>query len=135
MARRKLRYLAEAADELVVLCEGGAEGFGDVPERVRAAERLIQVVVQVVIDLSNLILVEMGSPPATTGRLAVQQACSNLGAGRGLARRLDGLVKVRNRLVHLYDRVSTREVYAGARSAGVAQREFGRLATAFLRDR
>ena len=135
VARRKLRVLAEAADELARLCEGSFDEFRDSPERVRAAERLIQVIVQVCIDVCNLILVELESPPAATGRLAVQQGCSRIGGGRRLAGRLDRLVKLRNRLVHLYDRVATREAYDGARSALTAQEEFGRLAKVFLSER
>jgi uncharacterized protein YutE (UPF0331/DUF86 family) len=99
----RLRVLA-AMDESAYLASHAYEG-----------RYLVQAAAQVCIDLANHLIASSGWPPATEFRQAFDRLHEQAVLPADLARRLQDLTGLRNRLVHLYDDVDDTLVHAGVR--------------------
>jgi uncharacterized protein YutE (UPF0331/DUF86 family) len=86
------------------------------PGQRRIVERLVQVIVESAIDTNNLLLAASGSLPTSSARDSFDAVC-NLGAidDRLRVRFNRTYVGLRNRIVHDYEALDNRMVYAAAR--------------------
>ncbi|QWK11117.1 MAG: DUF86 domain-containing protein [Thermoflexus hugenholtzii] len=77
----------------------------------RAAERLIQIIVEDAIDCGTLVLDLLGKPiPAASREVFVRLHQAGV-LGRSLANRFQEYVGLRNRIVHDYDRIEAPLAY------------------------
>lgn len=70
-----------------------------------AVERAIQVLVEIIIDVSQRVIAEDGQTPAGSGREAIER-CVQMGVLSSLEP-YQRLIQFRNFVVHLYERVET----------------------------
>jgi uncharacterized protein YutE (UPF0331/DUF86 family) len=116
LIERKLQALSGYLDELEAAVPGDFESYLADRLRRRAAERLLQLVVEVAIDVNTHVAAEKGAVPEDNYH-------SFLSAGQegliepGLAARLAPSSGLRNRLVHEYDAVDDRMVHAAIHAA------------------
>lgn len=112
VVRRRLRKLDELLQRLRELSETSRADFLDDPIRQAAAERLLQVAVQVVLDLGAHVLSERGVVDWEEYR-EVPVRLEEEGVLEGaLAERLSDAAGQRNILVHLYLDVDPEQVFA-----------------------
>lgn len=98
--QRRLALLADYRARLTALAQVGEEGY-----LVRALEAryLIQVCAQICVDLANHVIADAGWPAARDQRDAFARLAEHGLLDAKLTRRLQALVGLRNRLVHVYD--------------------------------
>ena len=70
-----------------------------------AVERAIQVLVEIIIDVSQRVIAEDGQTPAGSGREAIER-CVQMGVLSSIEP-YQRMIQFRNFVVHLYDRVET----------------------------
>lgn len=70
-----------------------------------AVERAIQVLVEIIIDVSQRVIAEDGQTPAGSGREAIER-CVQMGVLSSLEP-YQRMIQFRNFVVHLYERVET----------------------------
>ena len=70
-----------------------------------AVERAIQVLVEIIIDVSQRVIAEDGQTPAGSGREAIER-CVQMGVLSSLEL-YQRMIQFRNFVVHLYERVET----------------------------
>lgn len=109
---RKLRLLAEYLGELEQISKATYKQYQESFQVKRAAERLIQLVVEVATDVNGLLIVGLGEAPPEDYFTSFTKL-SQLGVlPDDFAQALAPTTAIRNRLVHEYDAVDDRLVYA-----------------------
>jgi uncharacterized protein YutE (UPF0331/DUF86 family) len=107
--------------------------YGQYMEQVyqrKAAERLLQTIIEAAIDVNNHLLVGSGYPPARDYQQSFLDVADKMDVlERDLAMALAPSAGLRNRLVHEYDRVDDAIVFA---SIGETLRHYPRYAQAVL---
>ena len=99
---RRLRLLRDALDDLGPLSGITAERLTDEPLTRAAAERLIQVAVDLAIDINGHVAVATAGRGPTTGRESFELAARAGALDPSLADRLAPSAGLRNLLVHRY---------------------------------
>jgi len=99
---RRLRLLRGALDDLGPLRGTPAARLADEPLTRAAAERLIQVVVDLAVDVNGHIAVTAAGRAPTTGRESFELAADAGALDADLAARLAPAAGLRNLLVHRY---------------------------------
>jgi uncharacterized protein YutE (UPF0331/DUF86 family) len=109
---KKLKLLAEYLNELEQISQASYKQYQASFQVKRTAERLIQLVVEVATDVNGLLVVGLGeSPPQDYFTSFIK--LSQLGVlPDDFAQTLAPTTAIRNRLVHEYDTVDDRLVYA-----------------------
>jgi uncharacterized protein YutE (UPF0331/DUF86 family) len=103
----RLRTMREALDQLATLSDASAQRLADEPITRAAAERLIQVIVDLAIDVNGHVAVaRLGRAPAT-GRASFIAAADADIIDAGLAERLAPSAGLRSVLVHRYTDIRT----------------------------
>ncbi|MEA3350222.1 MAG: DUF86 domain-containing protein [Chloroflexota bacterium] len=102
---RKLESLETTLDELRSLGEVSVQQLQDDWRTKRAIERNLQVLVEIVMDISQRLISVSGQTPASTGRGAIER-CIQLGvlSDYDMYRKM---VQFRNFIVHRYEQVDT----------------------------
>lgn len=117
LIERKLGQVAERLSHLERYAREGWEPYRTNLERRKAAEKLLQEVIEAAIDVNTHVLVELGQ----TAPSDYHQSFTELGR-RGwlpedLALRLAPAAGLRNRLVHQYATIDDRKVFDALASA------------------
>ena len=117
VVRRKLAHIAETLEALRPLARLTlTEYLGRLYER-KAAERLLQVAIEAMVDVSTHLVVGLGRPAPVDAYGSVV-ALGTAGALEGdLAARLAPATGLRNRLVHEYDGLDDRKVHEALAAA------------------
>lgn len=98
----RLRLVSESLDQLGELRDATPERLRDEPLTRAAAERLLQVVVDLAVDVnSHVVVAQLGRAPRT-GRESFLDAATAGALDSGLADRLAPAAGLRNVLVHRY---------------------------------
>jgi uncharacterized protein YutE (UPF0331/DUF86 family) len=100
--RRRLRLMEDSLGDLRLLADQTAEDLAATPLYRAAAERLIQVVVDLAVDINSHLAVAGGAPAPETGRDSFPAAAAVGALTDDLARRLAPSAGLRNLLVHRY---------------------------------
>lgn len=132
VVRRRLRTLDELMQRLRQLSETSRSEFLDDATKQAAAERYLQVAVQVVLDLGAHVLSERGVVDWEEYREVPLRLADEGVLPRPLADRLSEAAGQRNILVHLYLDVDPELVYATLREDLDAFTEFARRIEALL---
>jgi uncharacterized protein YutE (UPF0331/DUF86 family) len=99
---RRLVLMEESLRDLRLLADRTAADLAAAPLERAAAERLVQVVVDLAVDINSHLVVAAGAPAPETGRDSFH-AAATVGALTGeLAQRLAPSAGMRNLLVHRY---------------------------------
>jgi len=115
LIRRKLGNLAAYVDELLPYLDVPYREYRERPGHRRIVERLAQVIVECAIDVSGMLLVSAGQPPAQSARQSFE-AIQELGViDEHLLSRFRRYVGMRNRIVHDYDRLDSSTLFYSAR--------------------
>lgn len=75
------------------------------------AERYLQLLCQIIIDILNLIIIEQGIKKPESNQEIISILFNNKIISEDLASRLDGIVGFRNILVHEYEEIDKKIVY------------------------
>lgn len=111
VVRRKLAHIAEALEALRPLARLSFSEYRDRLYERKAAERLLQVVIEAAVDANTHILVGLGRPvPVDAYGTFVGLGDAGVLEG-GLATRLAPSAGLRNRLVHEYNGLDDRKVH------------------------
>lgn len=109
---RKMMNLDKYLSELVLLSRRSIEEYLEDFELRRAVERLIQVIVDALIDCNTLLLVGLGERPP----IDYKESFLNLGKLKVISTQfasdLVPLTSLRNRIVHEYEEIDNKLVYA-----------------------
>ena len=112
---RKLRLLAEYLGELEQISQATYKQYQSSFQIKRTVERLIQLVVEVATDVNGLLIVGLGEAPPKDYFTSFIKL-SQLGVlPDDFAQTLAPTTAIRNRLVHAYDTVDDRLVYASVK--------------------
>ncbi len=102
---RKLELLNHTLADLRTLGEVRVAQLEEDWRTKRAVERSLQILVEIMIDVCQRLLSVSGQTPATSGQDAIER-CVQLGALSSYEA-YENMVKFRNFIVHLYERVET----------------------------
>ncbi len=109
---KKLKLLAEYLNELEQISQASYKQYQANFQVRRTVERLIQLVVEVATDINGLLITGLGEPPPEDYFTSFTKL-SQLGMlPDDFAQMLAPTTAIRNRLVHEYDTVDERLVYA-----------------------
>ncbi len=109
---RKLRLLAEYLSELEQVSQASYKQYQGSFQVKRSAERLIQLVVEVATDINGLLIMGLGEAPPQDYYTSFTQLGKLAVLPDDFAQTLAPTTAIRNRLVHEYDTVDDRLVYA-----------------------
>ncbi len=116
---RKISLISQDLKNIQEIADESVEEF--LGERIKrlAAERLLERVIGRMIDINFHIITEMGEAPPPD----YFQSFTRLGGLKvlpvGFAQEVAGCAGLRNRLVHEYDEIDPKKLFAGLRSAAV----------------
>src|SRR5689334_23382432 len=102
VVQRRLRLMEESLRDLQLLADRTAADLAAAPLERAAAERLIQVVVDLAVDINSHLAVATGAPAPETGRDSFHVAAKSGVIAADLAQRLAPSAGMRNLLVHRY---------------------------------
>jgi uncharacterized protein YutE (UPF0331/DUF86 family) len=102
VVRRRLRMMEESLRDLRLLADRTADDLAAAPLDRAAAERLVQVVVDLAVDVNSHLAVAAGAPAPETGRDSFSAAAATGALVADLAERLAPSAGLRNLLVHRY---------------------------------
>lgn len=102
VVRRRLRMMEESLRDLRLLADRTADDLAAAPLDRAAAERLVQVVVDLAVDINSHLAVAAGAPAPETGRDSFAAAAATGALVADLAERLAPSAGLRNLLVHRY---------------------------------
>lgn len=133
---QKMANLTSCLGELEPLVTGAFPGPKWSRVQQRAVERLIQVVVESLIDVNTLVVADAKAPPATSAREGFERVHS-LGViqTRLLDRFGHEYVKLRNRIVHAYDTLDDRTVYYKAQRLVKETKQYQQAIDRYVRTR
>jgi uncharacterized protein YutE (UPF0331/DUF86 family)/predicted nucleotidyltransferase len=101
LVQRRLRLMEEALRDLALLADRTADDLAKGPLDRAAAERLVQVIVDLAVDINSHLAVAAGAPAPETGRDSFPAAAAGALAA-DLAQRLAPSAGLRNLLIHRY---------------------------------
>ena len=101
---RRLRLMEESLRDLQLLADRTAADLAAAPLDRAAAERLVQVVVDLAVDVKSHLVVAAGARAPETGRESFLAAAAIGALATDLAQRLAPSAGLRNLLVHRYVR-------------------------------
>jgi len=112
LIREKLTRLAEYVEELSPYVKQTYSRYAGRKGDQRIVERLAQIIVETTIDTNDLLIADAGDTPAHHARASFQQV-RDLGIlPAALAERfIDRYVRLRNLIVHEYDRLDRQTVF------------------------
>ncbi len=116
LIREKLTRLAESVDEISPYVKQPYDRYAGRKGDQRVVERLVQIIVEIASDANDLLIAEARGVPAPHARASFEQV-RDLGilpaalAGRFIVR----YVRMRNLIVHQYDRLDTRTLFHASR--------------------
>jgi uncharacterized protein YutE (UPF0331/DUF86 family) len=116
VVRRRLRLMEESLRDLRLLADRTADDLAAAPLDRAAAERLIQVVVDLAVDVNSHFAVAAGAPAPETGRDSFRAVAEVGVLGTDLAERLGPSAGMRNLLVHRYGDIRLDLLAAGIAS-------------------
>jgi uncharacterized protein YutE (UPF0331/DUF86 family) len=102
IVRQRLRLMEETLRDLRLLADHSADDLAAAPLDRAAAERLVQVVVDLAVDINSHLAVAGGAPAPETGRDSFPAAAAVGALADDLAQRLAPSAGLRNLLVHRY---------------------------------
>lgn len=112
LIREKLTRLAEYVDELSPYLKQSYRKYSERKGDQRIVERLAQIVVETAADTNDLLIAEAHGSPAPHARASFVQVRDLRVLPAVLAERfVDRYVRMRNLIVHEYDRLDTRTVF------------------------
>lgn len=129
---RKLAKLAECLVELESFRGITLEDYVADLRTKRAAERVLQIIVDTATSINAIIIASQGHPPPADYYGTFMKACDLRLIPRALADRLAASTGLRNRLVHEYDKVDDAIVHASIGRALEDYGEFVRSIAEFL---
>jgi uncharacterized protein YutE (UPF0331/DUF86 family) len=100
--QRRLRLIEETLRDLSLLADHSPDDLAAAPLERAAAERLVQVVVDLAVDINSHLVVARGAPAPETGRESFPAAAVVGALPDDLAERLAPSAGLRNLLVHRY---------------------------------
>lgn len=100
----------------------------------RAIERLVQIIIESLVDINALLILDAQTPPAASAREGFE-AVHALGViGDRLRERFgQDYVKLRNRIVHAYDKLEPRAVYYKAQRLAKETQQYQQAVSRYLR--
>ena len=110
--RHKLHYVREAVSRLEAIRDRGRDAFGDEWLLQAAAERSLQVAIEAVLDIANHLIAQEGWGLPGSYREALEILLREGVLPQDKAQDFLKMASLRNRIVHLYDRVDPDEVYS-----------------------
>ena len=110
---RRLRLMEESLRDLHLLADRTATDLAGAPLERAAAERLVQVVVDLAVDINSHLVVAAGAPAPETGRDSFPAAAAIGALTADLAQCLAPSAGMRNLLVHRYADVRVDLLVAG----------------------
>jgi uncharacterized protein YutE (UPF0331/DUF86 family) len=116
-ARRKLSYLKGRLARLRIYMDNAPARFVGAEVERYAVERLFTIVVQSAVDVGLLVLLARGYEQPDAATRSFTELAEQGVLDSELADRLRARVRERNRLIHLYDRMTADDVHKAARSA------------------
>jgi uncharacterized protein YutE (UPF0331/DUF86 family) len=134
VVQARLRLIADSLDQLERLAGLSAEELSARPIERAAAERLLQVVVDLAVDVNALLVRSLTGAAPTTGRASFESVGATGVIDRDLAGRLAPAAGLRNVLVHRYTDIDVKRVAAAATSALGDFREYVRQVARFVSD-
>jgi uncharacterized protein YutE (UPF0331/DUF86 family) len=115
VVQRRLHLMEESLSDLGLLADRTADDLAAAPLDRAAAERLIQVVVDLAVDVNSHLVVAAGEPAPETGRESFHAMAESGVLTPDLAQRLAPSAGLRNLLVHRY-----RDIRLNLLAAGIA---------------
>ncbi len=133
---QKMANLTSYLGELDPLVKGPFPGPSWSRVQQRAIERLIQIIVESLIDINALIIADAKAPPAGSAREGFERVHS-LGIIQThlLDRFSQDYVKLRNRIVHAYDTLDDRTVYYKAQRLAKEMRQYQQAVDRYVKAR
>ena len=110
---RRLRLMEESLRDLRLLADRTAADLATAPLERAAAERLVQVIVDLAVDINSHLVVAAGAPAPETGRESFHAAAAAGVLTADLAQLLAPSAGLRNLLVHRYGDVRLDLLAAG----------------------
>ena len=109
--RTKLQYIRDTVRRLEDIRSQGREAFLADPIVQSASERYLQIGIEAILDLAGHIIAREGLAVATTYRGAVETLLREGILPASHKEIFLRMVSFRNRLVHLYDRIDTGQIF------------------------
>jgi uncharacterized protein YutE (UPF0331/DUF86 family) len=129
---RRLVLMEESLRDLRLLADRTAADLAAAPLERAAAERLVQVVVDLAVDINSHLVVAAGVPAPETGRDSFHAAAAVGALTADLAQRLAPSAGLRNLLVHRYGDVRLDLLAAGISATLSAYPVYIQQASAYL---
>lgn len=131
---QKLTALAEYLDELEQISQYSYQEYKANFQIKRTVERLIQLVVECATDINGLLITGLGEVPPRD-YFSSFIALGDLGVlPTGFADTLAPTTAIRNRLVHEYETVDERLVYAGVKPILEEFTQYAELVSKYLKE-
>ncbi len=112
LIREKLTRLTEYIDELTPYVQQPYARYARSRAEQRIVERVAQIIIETIIDTNELLIAAAGRAPAPHARASFEQVREMGALPAALAERfIDRYVRMRNLIVHQYDRLDARTVF------------------------
>ena len=129
---RRLALMEESLRDLGLLADRTAADLAAAPLERAAAERLVQVVVDLAVDINSHLVVAAGAPAPQTGRESFPAAAEAGALTTDLAQRLAPSAGLRNLLVHRYGDIRLDLLASGVAATLSAYPDYIRQISAYL---
>lgn len=129
---RRLRLMEESLRDLRLLADRTAADLATAPLERAAAERLVQVVVDLAVDINSHLVVAAGAPAPETGRDSFHAAAAAGVLTEDLAQLVAPSAGLRNLLVHRYADIRVDLLAAGVSATLRAYPQYVKQVSTYL---